>query len=305
MVTARHAAAGAPRRPDWEQDVRIRTRPGRPDSGVKLYVTDRDAAGMREFMANTGFRRYPRLMATLVALLGQFPAEAQIRVLIVPLSVGLEAVSLAIAGLEAGLFQARSVTIEGFDISAKATALARSGVYPRLFFPDDLTAFAPALREADDGFVEVDASVMAHVRVLDPADVLTFAPGKPYDMVVCLNLLMHLPEKARPALVARLAELTAPGGILCLNNNQEWPDELVPHFAALTAPAAGFVSLHEALADAPGTGTTPAGPVPAFAVTDANAMILRRAGEGRSAFPSPPAHATHSAKPAGPTSPRR
>lgn len=269
--------ADNPRRKAWETDVRIRTRPGRPDSGVKLYVTDRGGDGPREYMANTGFMRYPLLFATLARLIGGFPPERAVRVLIAPLSVGLEAVSLAIACERAGLFDGRVIAIEGFDISRKATELALGGTYPRLFFPDDLAPFGTALDRVADGHVEIAASILRHVRVLPAGDVLQFRPERPYEMVVCLNLLMHLADADRPALVDKLAALTAPDGILCLNNNQEWPGELAPWFAKLTAPGGGFRSLHAELGSAPNTGVTPAGPVPEFARTDANAMILRGA----------------------------
>lgn len=275
-VTAGGTTASMSRHEAWERDVRIRVRPGRANSGVKLYVTDRDGGDAREFMANTGFMRYPRLLSTLVALMGAAPAGQTLRVLIVPLSVGLEAVSLVIAGKKAGLFDGGQVTVEGFDISAKATALARGGLYPRLFFPDDLSAYDGALSETGDGFVEVAPAIMRHIAVLPAGDVLRFEPPRPYEMVICLNLLMHLPEAARPALVDKLCALTAPGGLLCLNNNQEWPGELMPHFDRLTAPGGGFASLHGRPGIAAGTGATPAGPVPAFAVTDANAMLLRK-----------------------------
>ena len=260
----------------WETDVRIRIRPGRANSGTKLYVTDHGPHGSHEFMANTGFFRYPGLLDVLVSLLAGFPADRPLRVLIVPLSVGLEAVSLVIAGLRAGLFDDHDVTVEGFDISEKATQLARLAVYPRLFFPDDLSGCDGMLEALPGGFIRVAEAVTGKISVLPARDILAFEPERPYDMVVCLNLLMHLDAEDRAPLVARLAAITAPDGILCLNNNQEWPAELVPYFTQLTAPEGGFGSLHAGLAKTDEERTTPAGPVPEFAMTDANAMILRR-----------------------------
>jgi chemotaxis methyl-accepting protein methylase len=260
------AAARAGARAAWDTDVRIRIRPGRADSGVKLYVTDHTRDGPRELMANTRFFRYPQLFDRLVDLLMENSPRRPIRVCITPLSVGLEAVSLVIAGLRKGLFSGREVGVEGFDLSAKATELARGSIYPRLFFPDDLSALHEYLTVETDGYVSVRDAVSRHIRVLPAADALIEQDTEPYDLVICLNLLMHLAEPDRPRLVERLAGMTAPGGILCLNNNQEWPQELAPYHDKLTG--AGFVSLHKEFA------TT--GSAPDFAVTDARAMILRR-----------------------------
>ncbi len=265
----------------WRDDVRIRIRPGRPDSGVKLYVTDHDGDDAREFMANTRFLRYPELFGALAELLKTFPSSRQLRVCIVPLSVGLEAVSFVIAGLRRGLFDVQRVMVEGVDISAKATELARLAIYPRLFFPDDLSPYEGLLRELPDDFVAVEGAITKYLDVLPASDIFAFEPVEPYDMVICLNLLMHVGKDDRTRLVDSLAALTAPGGILCLNNNQEWPGELVPHFEKLTGPDGAFVSLHAAIGDAEKSDHGAQGERPAFAVTDANAMILRRAeGDG-------------------------
>ncbi len=104
-------------------------------SSMSPITTD---AGPRELMANTRFFRYPGLFDVLVDLLAAMPDKAELRVLIVPLSVGLEAVSFVIAGLRKGLLDRRKLIVEGFDLSAKATELAQAAVYPRLFFPEDL-----------------------------------------------------------------------------------------------------------------------------------------------------------------------
>jgi len=80
---------------------------------------------------------------------------------------------------------------------------------------------------------------------------------------------MHLPEALRPALVEKLVSMTAIGGVLCLNNNQEWPEELAPSFERLTTSEGGFTSLQNHFT-AGGSDEAP------FAVTDAMAMILRR-----------------------------
>ncbi|MCG6858880.1 MAG: hypothetical protein LJE67_12530 [Salaquimonas sp.] len=258
----------------WQKDVRIRIRPGRPDSGVKLYVTDHNAAGAHEFMANTRFFRYPALFDALTRLLAGFETGRPLRVCIVPLSVGLEAVSFIISGLRQHLFDTHRVGVEGFDISAKATELARSAIYPRLFFPDDLSPYDGLLREMPDGFVAVEGAITKYMDVLPANDIFEFAPDKPYDLVVCLNLLMHVAEEDKARLVGSLAAMTALNGILCLNNNQEWPGELVPYYEALTAPGGGFISLHEQIAGAAGGSNDG----PDYAVTDANAMILKRTG---------------------------
>lgn len=266
-------------REEWAHDVRMRNRTGRPDSGVKLYVTDRDANGAREFMANSRFQRYPGLWAALVRSIGETAAERPYRILMTPASVGIEAVGFAIALKDAGLYRRRDIVIESFDISAKATALARTGVYPRALFPADLSPFADWLTEEDDGFVRVNDEVRRLVRILPPSDLLDFMAAEKYDMVVCLNLLMHLEEADRPAAVRKLAGLTTPGGLLCINNNFDWPQALEPHFVMLTGtgeaqPGAGggeFLSLHERFA-----GDSPQNPGAPFAVTDARAMILGR-----------------------------
>jgi chemotaxis methyl-accepting protein methylase len=249
----------------WSRDVRVRIRPGRPDSGVKLYVTDHGPDGPRELMANTRFFRYPQLFDVLIDLLMAMPANRPMRVCIVPLSVGLEAISFVIAGLRKGLFDRRETVVEGFDLSRKATELARGGVYPRHFFPPDLEPLREFVREREDGFIEVRANVTRHIEVLPADDALRPRHHRTYDLVVCLNLLMHVAEADRTRLVDSLAAMTAPGGLLVINNNQEWPEELAPFHQRLSGK--GFESLHRQI----GTAGEPD-----FAVTDARAMILRR-----------------------------
>ena len=250
----------------WNSDVRIRVRPGRADSGVKLYVTDRTDAGPRELMANTRFFRYPGLFDVLVDLLAAMPDKAELRVLIVPLSVGLEAVSFVIAGLRKGLLDRRKLIVEGFDLSAKATELAQAAVYPRLFFPEDIGSLRDFVADQGDGFVLVRENVTRHIKVLPADDALQPKNHRAYDLVICLNLLMHVPQGERMRLIDNLAAMTATGGVLCVNNNQEWPQELTPYFYRLTGN--GFLSLHPQIGTQPGE--------PAFALTDARAMILRR-----------------------------
>lgn len=252
----------------WGDDVRIRLRPGRQDSGVKLYVTDHLESGPRELMANTGFFRYPGLFTELAACLDDLNVPA-LRVCIVPLSVGIEAVSFAIACLENGVAKRKKISIAGFDISRKATELAREGRYPSLFFPDEISKYDDYLQADGEDYVTVGEDVRRNLEVLPATDILTFEPEQPYDLVICLNLFMHLPEEARPELLDRLAAMTAPGGILCLNNNQEWPEELAPHFKRLTAPDGGFRSLENDFTSG-GNGQA------RFAVTDAMAMVLEK-----------------------------
>jgi chemotaxis protein methyltransferase CheR len=122
---------------------------------------------------------------------------------------------VAIALLEAGR-AGRGDRILATDVSERALAAARAAVYgPR------------ALRRLPQALADRWFTGAAELRVKDaPRALVSFArhnlvaaapaPGGPFDVVLCRNVLIYFDPPTAAAVVRRLAAAVAPGGSLLL-----------------------------------------------------------------------------------------
>ena len=183
------------------------------DYRSRFTAAERAELAEEVVVAETWFLRYPESFRHLA---GRRPA----RVLCVPCSTGEEAYSAAFSLLEAGL-PADGFQVVGVDVSRRAVAAARVGVYAAGSFRD-----AAGLAARDRHFDRTPAGWAVRPTVRRPVTVrdgnLT-APGfladePPFDAVFCRNLFIYLTPAARAAATANLLRLLAPDGVLYMGH---------------------------------------------------------------------------------------
>lgn len=142
------------------------------------------------------------------------PDTPPLRLLSAPCASGEEPYSMAMTLLDLGLPPSR-FQIEAIDISATNLARARRGIYGRNAF----RGVAPLERQrhfephAEGWSLNPEVRACVHLRqgnLLDCLDRLSV----PYDLVFCRNLLIYLEDAAITSLLASLARLLRPGGLL-------------------------------------------------------------------------------------------
>lgn len=133
-------------------------------------------------------------------------------------STGQEAYSLAMLFLEqADQWQGWTIDILGTDVSHRAVAAARSGVYSQFEVQRGL-GVAQMLRHFDEtprGW-QVHDDVRTMVRFAQ-ANILGPMPGRvPFDLVLCRNVLLYFDRQVRREAFARLSHAVMPDGFLML-----------------------------------------------------------------------------------------
>jgi chemotaxis protein methyltransferase WspC len=166
-------------------------------------------------VTETWFFRDPEAFSVVVEAVKACPPGASLRVLTIPCSSGEEPYSLAIALREAGIAVER-VRIDAVDISSRALARAKSGIYSKNSFRGkDLGYRERYFRGTNAGFVlepEIRNSVkFAAGNLLNP-DVL--AEQQKYDFIFCRNLLIYFDRPTQQKALERLEALLASSGIL-------------------------------------------------------------------------------------------
>ncbi len=137
------------------------------------------------------------------------------RVLSLPCSTGEEPYSIALTLFEAGL-PANCFRIDAVDISARALARARAGVYGRNSFRGTELAFRDLYFAKTIGGWEVSPLMKQQVHfregnLFDP-DIL---PGsETYDVIFCRNVLIYFDRPAQDQTVTVLSRLLRPAGVL-------------------------------------------------------------------------------------------
>lgn len=196
-----------------------------------------------------------RIWAQGMAASGQGP----LRVLSAPCSTGQEAYSLA-AILHCAAIPSSAYTIDAFDISHTALAVAQRGMYPAGALdnvPADLQAACGTLRNQHWHMrEELGSRIRFERRNLANAGALDDEPG--YHVILCRNLFIYLHAQARTILAESLSKALLPGGRLVVGAGDRVA-ELNARFMPLS-PAAGFGFTHKAapVSRAAGTGV----PVP-------------------------------------------
>jgi chemotaxis protein methyltransferase WspC len=138
-----------------------------------------------------------------------------LRVLSVPCATGEEPYSIAMALIESGLAPDR-FRVEAVDISERALAHARRGVYGRSSFRGADVAFRDRFfTPAADGHHLADSVrrqvVFRHGNLLAPV----FAPESDgYDVIFCRNLLIYFDRATQEAAIAALTGMLSPHGFL-------------------------------------------------------------------------------------------
>ncbi len=172
----------------------------------------------------TNFFRNPASFEYLsqhVLSLGQTnPRHKTLRVLSLPCSSGEEPYSIAMTLLEAGLPSA-SFQVDGVDISTKALAAARQGIYNRYSFRNTAT-FSPQhyldqyFTPTSQGTYRINNLVRARVKFHpgNLSDAICLPNYGPYDIIFCRNLLIYFHQSARERALYNLYRLLVPNGLL-------------------------------------------------------------------------------------------
>ncbi|WDA41695.1 CheR family methyltransferase [Erythrobacter sp. BLCC-B19] len=163
-------------------------------------------------------------------------------------STGQEAYSLAMLFIEqAEQWQGWHIDILGTDVSQRAVAAARSGLYSQFEVQRGL-GVTQMLRHFDEtarGW-QVRDEVRRMVR-FSQANLLGPSPGRmPFDLVLCRNVLLYFDRPTRSAAFNRLSSAVMPDGFLMLGAGETvvgQTDRFVPtsrraSFFELASPAA-------------------------------------------------------------------
>ncbi|CAG2152093.1 CheR family methyltransferase [Cupriavidus numazuensis] len=163
------------------------------------------------------FRHREALMA-----LGRFAADRvfgdharHLRVLSLPCASGEEPYSIAMALLDAGIPAAR-FRIDALDISARALARARAGIFGSNAFRGAPLDFRERYFTPCPGGYALDARVreLVQLRLGNIVDASLLTGEAPYDFVFCRNLLIYFDADVQRRAVQTLARLTASDGMI-------------------------------------------------------------------------------------------
>ncbi|MDB6036420.1 MAG: chemotaxis protein CheR [Verrucomicrobiales bacterium] len=225
------------------------------ERAVKYRMTAHHLRGMEEYHAlvcdsvkeraelvetvvvsETWFFRHPDAFTALKVIAAKHRTSSRpLRVLSVPCATGEEPYSIAMALTEAGLCQTH-FEIDGADISARALAIARTGVFGRNSFRGSDLSWRENFFTRHDSVYRLSPQVISSVA-FHQWNLLTnkFAAGKDhYDVVFCRNVLIYFDLVTQNQVIVKLGELLAPNGTLFVGPAE--PGLLVRHGYA----SAGF-----------------------------------------------------------------
>lgn len=201
-----------------------------------------DAVVVRE----TRFFRDPAVFQHLQAWLPRMAEEfsGELKILSAPCSTGQEAYSIAAACVMAGIPASR-FSIDAFDISPTALAIARRGHYPidaLRALPLDVQRACGTLHDMQWTMHEtLRRRIRFEQRNLAEPDALT-REALPYHLIFCRNLFIYLHAEARATLARSLGEMLVPGGRLILGSADR-VEEIGSYFTSIK-PAASFAFTH-------------------------------------------------------------
>jgi chemotaxis protein methyltransferase WspC len=179
-----------------------------------------------------------------------------LRILSAPCSTGQEAYSLA-ATLSCAGIPSTDFSIDAFDISHTALAVAHRGVYPAgtlEHVPEDLRAACGTLRNQHWHMREELRTCLRFDR-RNLADSAALGDEQRYHLILCRNLFIYLHPQARAILAESLSRTLLPGGRLIVGAGDRVA-ELNARFTPLN-PAASFGFTHKPVV----TPRTPAAPL--------------------------------------------
>lgn len=187
------------------------------------------------------------ILPRLVAARGR---TRRLRIWSAAASTGQEAYSLGMLITELPPGLARwNISILGTDLSAAAIARARAGVYSQAEVQRGLPILT-LLRHFEQGPAGWTASeeLRRHVEFRSFNLLDDLAPLGTFDLVLCRNILIYLDTPTKSRLLAKLAGVLAPDGVLCLGAVESAVglcDELEPD-----SEARGFSVLKRSLGEA-------------------------------------------------------
>ncbi|MDQ6975217.1 MAG: protein-glutamate O-methyltransferase CheR [Mariprofundaceae bacterium] len=168
----------------------------------------------------TSFFRHAAAFSHLSHLTQQYKKKKlPLRILCIPSSTGEEPYSIAMCLLHDG-WQANDFTIDALDVSSRALARAKTGVYqPYSFRGNMIQQYMHFFSETPKGYRiadEVRQCVRFHQRnILDADRLLTLGF---YPIIFCRNLLIYLHRKARCKVAQTLAAILEKEGTLFAGN---------------------------------------------------------------------------------------
>jgi chemotaxis protein methyltransferase WspC len=170
-------------------------------------------------VSETWFFRDPEPFSLLSRLVSEewLPAHptAPLRLLSIPCSSGEEPYSLAMALVDVGI-PARRLKIDAVDISARALARAKRGIYGKNSFRGKDLAFRDRhFQPAKEGFMV--NSVIRSCVDFSQGNLLSdeFRVGSAnYDFIFCRNLLIYFDRPTQRRALERIERLLAPSGVL-------------------------------------------------------------------------------------------
>jgi chemotaxis methyl-accepting protein methylase len=167
-----------------------------------------------------------------------------LRILSAPCSTGQEAYSVAAVLHSAGI-PFPGFSIDAFDISPSALAVAQRGVYPAGALdhvPQELRAACGTLRNQHwEMREELRGRIRFDRRNLSQPGALATAPR--YHLILCRNLFIYLGAPARAVLAHMLSQALLPGGRLVVGAGDRVA-ELNALFTSLK-PASSFGLIHK------------------------------------------------------------
>jgi chemotaxis protein methyltransferase CheR len=153
-------------------------------------------------------------------------ASRRIRIWSAGCSTGEEPYCLAMVATEAAAASARwNIKILATDIDSDVIATAQRGIYPldrvASVAPERLRRYFQKGVGAHAGKAIVKAELRAAVtfRVLNLQQQPWPMSGS-FDVIFCRNVMIYFNQPTRERLVARFAELLAPGGYLCIGHSE-------------------------------------------------------------------------------------
>jgi len=164
----------------------------------------------------TWFFRDPQAFAAMRSIvLQQLERNAgPCRLLSLPCSTGEEPYSMAISLVDAGV-PATRFRVDGVDISDRALAHARRGVYGRGSFRSSDLAFVDGYFDSTPGGRAISDRIRRQVEfrrgnVLDASSL----PSASYDVVFCRNVMIYFDRATQHQALGVLSRLLAPKGTL-------------------------------------------------------------------------------------------
>lgn len=212
-----------------------------------LHASEQELDQLAEALTinETYFFREPKHFDALRQLLPELARKVErIRILSAGCASGEEAYSLAIVAHRVLSPLAKEFEVVGVDIDRRALERAQAGYYRTWSFREQGLALAQGyVRKERDGWL-VRADIRQRVR-FEQMNLVEQVPTGPFHIVFCRNTLMYLTPEHRKAVIARLAKLLPPGGVLFIGS-AETLDAPPPELERVTVVGAHLFRRREA-----------------------------------------------------------